>query len=122
MSVAPLKKIAVVGSGIMGSAIAYQLQRSGKAQVSILRPVGRPYPATHCSFGWINSFAKDPQPYYHLSKEGLNAWKRLNEQLNSTLPLKSNGSLVLASKLESAESVSHEKKIIPLTSKNSYQK
>jgi glycine/D-amino acid oxidase-like deaminating enzyme len=83
--------ILVVGAGIVGASIAFHLSMAG-AKVTVIDKQG---PASHASrgtFAWINaSYAKQPQYYHALSQQSVQAWHKLQQQLN--IPVKWGGSL-----------------------------
>ena len=75
------RRIAVVGAGIVGASVAYQLARRG-AEVTLVEKVRPGAGTTGRSFGWINAhFSKKPRPYHLLSQLGLGAYGRLEQEL-----------------------------------------
>jgi glycine/D-amino acid oxidase-like deaminating enzyme len=83
----------VVGAGIVGASIAYHLARRGAA-VTLFdrgRPAGQ---ATGRSFGWINVSHGMPEAYHRLRHIALQEYRRLQRELDGTLPLDCRGSLV----------------------------
>lgn len=84
-------KVVVVGAGIIGASIAYQLAKAG-ANVTVIDAQG---PATHASrgtFAWINAtWAKQPRHYHSFNQEGVADWHVLQKELN--LPVRWGGSL-----------------------------
>ena len=69
------KKVAVVGAGIMGAAIACRLAQRGVDVVLIDR--GQPgHGASSHSFAWINAGAKEPIGYHNLNRRSLEMWPR----------------------------------------------
>jgi glycine/D-amino acid oxidase-like deaminating enzyme len=84
-------RVVVAGAGIIGANIAYQLARRGAA-VTVLDREGGATGATANSFAWINAtFSKQPRAYYELNRLGLQAWRRLEEDMK--LPVRWGGSL-----------------------------
>ena len=85
------KQVIVIGAGIIGASIAYQLAKAG-AVVTILdagRPAGQ---ASGTSFGWINaSFYVNPE-HFALRLAGIEAHARLARTLNTAVRSK-NGAL-----------------------------
>lgn len=66
----------IIGAGITGATLAYQLSRRGEA-VTILTTHAAGGLASAASFGWLNaSFYLSPA-HYHLRYEGLSAHRRL---------------------------------------------
>ena len=73
-------KTVVVGAGIVGSAIAYRLARTG-SEVVIVDRAEPCSGATGSSFAWVNWRQKRPRPYFDLSLSGYEAHQRLSEEL-----------------------------------------
>ena len=84
------RRIAIVGGGIIGAAIAYRLAGAGSgAEVTVLDSGAAR--ATDASFGWINaSFHQDAQ-HFRLRRAGMAAWERLTSELG--LPVAQSGCL-----------------------------
>jgi glycine/D-amino acid oxidase-like deaminating enzyme len=83
MSVA--KKIVVVGSGIIGSSIAWHLTKGGAA-VTVISESAVGGMATPCSFAWINASWGNPEPYMRLRMRSMTEWSRLATEVPG-LPL-----------------------------------
>ena len=83
-----MKRVAVVGAGIIGAAIAYRLARRGAA-VTLIDRAGPGAGASGKSFAWLN--ADDPEPafYNRFRQEALRAWTRLSGEID--LPMMSGG-------------------------------
>ena len=87
----PKARVAVVGAGIVGSAITYHLAKRGR-DVTLLDRNAIASASSHGTFAWINaSWAKQPESYHALNQMGVDAWHRLQQALN--LPIKWGGSL-----------------------------
>mgnify|MGYP000004315170 FL=1 len=87
----PKTRIAVVGAGIVGSAIAYHLAKRG-LDVTVLDRNTVASASSHGTFAWINaSWAKQPESYHALNQMGVDAWYRLQRAVD--LPVKWGGSL-----------------------------
>lgn len=71
----------IIGAGITGAALAYQLSRRGEA-VTIVSTHAEGGLASAASFGWLNASYFLSHPHYHLRHEGLAAHRRLTEQLS----------------------------------------
>ena len=70
----------IIGAGITGAALAYQLSRRGEAATVVsTHPEGGL--ASAASFGWLNASYSLSHPHYHLRHEGLAAHRRLTELL-----------------------------------------
>ena len=70
----------IIGAGITGAALAYQLSRRGEA-VTILSTHAEGGLASAASFGWLNASYYLNHPHYHLRHEGLAAHRRLTGAL-----------------------------------------
>ena len=84
-------KIVVIGAGIIGTMIAYELVKKG-ADVKI---IDKEFPASGASghsFSWINAtYPKKPYEYNLLSQLGIDAYKSLEAEFN--FDIRWNGSL-----------------------------
>lgn len=73
------KKIIVIGAGVIGAALAYELTNRG-AQVTVLE-AGEPGTGTsEASFAWVNSNNKTPKAYSDLNLLGISAHEKLVSQ------------------------------------------
>ncbi len=69
------RTVAVIGAGILGAAIAWQLSQRGIHVVIIEK--GQPGEgASSHSFAWINAGAKEPIGYHNLNRRSLEMWTR----------------------------------------------
>ena len=97
-------RVAVVGAGIVGGAIAFHLARRG-AEVTLI-DAGEPgIGATGHSFAWINSFGKEPRPYGALNRRALDTWDRFARLLDADVGLRWGGHLTWAATDEDAEAL-----------------
>ena len=91
----------VIGAGIIGSSIAYELSKRG-VKVTL---IDKKAPGSACSgssFSWINAtYPKKPYSYNLFSQLGINAFHLLQKELS--LNIKWNGSLEWSPKLEDQE-------------------
>ena len=88
-------RVAVVGAGIVGGAIAFHLARRG-AEVTLI-DAGEPgMGATSHSFAWINSFGKEPRWYGALNRRSLDTWDRFARLLDADIGLRWGGQLTWA--------------------------
>ncbi|MDA0676998.1 MAG: FAD-dependent oxidoreductase, partial [Chloroflexi bacterium] len=85
-------RIVVVGAGIVGSSIAFQLTRRHKnvTVIDIARP-GRG--ATLASYAWINSRDKSPREYHDLNRRSLDMWPRFARDLKDDIGLRWGGEM-----------------------------
>lgn len=96
--------VVIVGAGIVGASIAFQLARRGAA-LTIL-DAGRPGRAvSSASMAWINAADKKPRPYADLSRRSLDSWDRLAAQLGGDVGLTWGGELRWASTEKGAEAL-----------------
>lgn len=70
----------IIGAGITGAALAWQLSRRGEA-VTLVSTHAEGGLASAASFGWLNASYFLSRPHYHLRHEGLAAHRRLTEAL-----------------------------------------
>jgi glycine/D-amino acid oxidase-like deaminating enzyme len=70
----------IIGAGITGASLAYQLSRRGEA-VTILSTHAEGGLASAASFGWFNASYFLNHPHYRLRYAGLAAHRRLADQL-----------------------------------------
>jgi glycine/D-amino acid oxidase-like deaminating enzyme len=86
-------RIIVVGGGIVGASICYQLARRG-ARVTLLEKSHPAAGATGRSFAWINAnFSKQPQHYHTLNRLGVHAFHDLHREIGAELPVRWGGTL-----------------------------
>lgn len=78
MTAAP--RIAVVGSGIIGASIAWNLSRAGAA-VTVFDAGKRGGIATPASFAWINASWGNPEPYFRLREQAMMEWRILDRDV-----------------------------------------
>ena len=92
------KEAVVVGAGIIGSSIAYELSKRG-VKVTLIE---KNMPGSACSgssFSWINAtYPKKPYSYNLFSQLGINAFHLIQKELS--LDIKWNGSLEWSSVIE----------------------
>ncbi|MBR40262.1 MAG: fructosyl-amino acid oxidase [Flavobacteriaceae bacterium] len=95
------KEAVIIGAGIIGSSIAYELSKRGVNVTLIDKNV----PGSACSgssFSWINAtYPKKPYSYNLFSQLGINAFHQVQSELS--LDIKWNGSLEWSSEKENQE-------------------
>ena len=95
------KNAVVIGAGIIGSSIAYELSKRG-VDVTL---IDKNLPGSGCSgssFSWINAtYPKKPYSYNLFSQLGMNAFRFVEKELS--LDIKWNGSLEWSSKKKDQE-------------------
>jgi len=84
--------VVVIGAGILGASIGYHLAKRG-TKVTILEKTRPSSGATGDSFAYLNASTKPVRPYYDLNLAGISGWRRLQLELNGTLPLKWGGAV-----------------------------
>ena len=100
-------RVAVIGAGIVGGAIAFYLARRG-ADVTLI-DAGEPgMGATSHSFAWINGFGKEPRGYGGLNRRSLDTWDRFARLLDTDIGLRWGGQLTWAATDEDAESLTQD--------------
>jgi glycine/D-amino acid oxidase-like deaminating enzyme len=97
--------VVVVGSGIVGSSIAYHLARRG-AEVTICEKEAPASGATSKSFAWINASAgKRPYHYYRLNRLSALAYRHLEAEVGGEFQVKWGGTLEWAEDAEDARTL-----------------
>jgi len=74
-------KVVVVGAGIIGASIAWNLSQRRGVEVTVLdrgEPGGG---ASSHSFAWTNAFAKEPRHYHDLNRNSMEMWRRFSHDL-----------------------------------------
>jgi glycine/D-amino acid oxidase-like deaminating enzyme len=74
------KRIIVIGAGIVGASLAYQLASKG-AQVTVVEAGGIASGVTGTSFAWINTSCAGPDPIAALRGDAIAAWRQLETQV-----------------------------------------
>ena len=100
-------RILIVGGGIVGASLAYQLSRRG-AQVTLLEKTGPAAGATGKSFAWINAnFSKQPRHYHLFSRLAVESFRKLHQELGAELAAEWNGTIEWYANAERAEELRH---------------
>ena len=91
LAVGNVNRVAVVGAGIVGASIAYNLSKRG-CDVILLDKAGPAAQASGNSFAWINATYFDmPRSYFTLRSHSLNEYHRLAQDVD--IPIHWGGSL-----------------------------
>ena len=84
--------VCVVGAGIIGAATGYHLALRG-ARVTVLDATARPTGASAATFGWINANGKQPNHYFELNRDAMDAHRELAGALGDDTWLHGGGSV-----------------------------
>ena len=95
-------KAIVVGAGVLGASISYQLAKRGVG-VTLLDQGLPGEGASAASFAWLNSNAKELRPYHHLSVISIAEWAVIARELGSSSWLHRDGHLQVAGTAAEAE-------------------
>lgn len=74
------KRVVVVGAGMVGSCIAFNLSRRN-AQVTVIDADEPGRAASLVSFAWANARDKNPRHYHDLNRRSVDMWYRLAHRL-----------------------------------------
>lgn len=88
------KKIAVIGAGILGSAIAYSLSKR-QVEVHLFDKQSDLNPPTRYSLAWLNAFNKSPLDYFLFYQMGLHRWPMFHAEIGGGCDLTWGGALSL---------------------------
>lgn len=91
--------VLVIGAGIVGAALAYQLAVVGAA-VTIVDASEPGTGTTASSFAWLNAFHKTPRAYHELNTAGIAEHRRLAAELGAAPWLHLDGGLQWAGSTE----------------------
>lgn len=90
------RKVIVIGAGIVGAAIGYELAKRG-AQVTILERKAPAKGVTGDSYAYLNATAQEKtgfRPYFSLNWLGIAGWRVWQQELGGRLPLHPNGAVI----------------------------
>ncbi|MFT3763344.1 MAG: FAD-dependent oxidoreductase [Pseudoxanthomonas sp.] len=90
----PARKVVVVGAGILGAGIAYELAKRG-VEVTVLEQAAPASGATGDSFAYLNASTKASaiRPYFDLNWLGILGWHAWEREPGQALPLQWSGSV-----------------------------
>jgi glycine/D-amino acid oxidase-like deaminating enzyme len=77
-----MTRIAVLGAGIVGAAVAYALTRAG-ADVTLVEADAPASGTTGTSLAWVNANNKPPRTYHEFSVRALTEWQRLAREFGN---------------------------------------
>ena len=75
-----MKRVIVVGSGILGASIAWNLAKAG-AEVTVIEAGETGGIATRASWAWINASWGNPEPYFRLRMASIDMWHKLDREV-----------------------------------------
>ncbi|MFT4081066.1 MAG: FAD-dependent oxidoreductase [Nocardioides sp.] len=75
-------KVAVIGGGVVGTALAHRLSEYA-ADVLLFESGDLGQGASGVSFAWVNASSKDPGPYFDLCRRGMAAHRALAKDLGN---------------------------------------
>ncbi len=87
------KNIVIIGAGVIGASIAYNLSLRSKYHITILERDTPGSGATGHSFAWVNAFGKDPRDYHTLNRRSLDMWYRLERQFDEDIGIHYGGEM-----------------------------
>ncbi|MFJ2758788.1 NAD(P)/FAD-dependent oxidoreductase [Nocardioides sp. NPDC087217] len=89
-------KVIVIGAGILGASVTYQLAKRG-CDVTVIEKGIPGGAASAASFAWLNSNNKQPQHYHNLNAASINEWAIIARELRSSAWLRREGNVHVAS-------------------------
>jgi glycine/D-amino acid oxidase-like deaminating enzyme len=88
-------KVVVIGAGIVGAAIAYNLSLRPSVAVTVLEAGAAAGGASGHSFAWTNAFSKQPRHYHDLNRRSMDMWHGFVSRLGVPEAFSCDGNLVL---------------------------
>jgi glycine/D-amino acid oxidase-like deaminating enzyme len=88
-------RVVVVGAGIVGAAIAYNLSLRPPVEVTVIDAGAAGAGASGHSFAWTNAFNKEPRHYHDFNRRSMEMWHRFVAQLGVPEAFACRGNLVL---------------------------
>ena len=98
------RHVVVVGAGIIGASIAYQLTRRSVSVTVLDRSEPGSGAGSH-SFAWINATGKSPENYHAFNRRSMEIWDRFARSLDADIGLNSGGYLQWESTPEGARTL-----------------
>jgi glycine/D-amino acid oxidase-like deaminating enzyme len=112
-------QVAVIGAGILGASIAFQLSRY-PVQIVILDQAEPGSGASSHSFAWINASAgKEPASYHDLNRRSVDMWGRFVRELQTDTGLRWGGELRWATTADDAAMLRHDVAVLQQRGHNS---
>ena len=88
-----IKKVVIIGAGIVGATLGYHLSRRRGTAVTLLERDVPGAGASGHSFAWANAFGKDPREYHTLNRRSLDMWYRLAHQIDKDIGIHYGGEM-----------------------------
>lgn len=95
-------KIVVIGAGIIGASVAYNLSRRRGVEVTVIERNQPGSGASSHSFAWTNAFGKEPKHYHELNRNSMEMWHRFSRSIGAEDAFNSRGELLMESTAEGA--------------------
>ncbi len=94
------RRVIVVGGGIIGAGIAYELAKRG-AQVTVLERKAPASGTTGDSYAYLNASTKsNSRPYFELNRLGMAGWRVWQGEAGKPLPIRWDGAVYWRSETE----------------------
>ena len=83
-----MKKIIVIGGGIVGASFAYHASKYDLKKITILTDAlpGDKKQATSNTWGWVNGYTDNDKSYADFRLANLDYWPKLLQELNNVIP------------------------------------
>ncbi len=83
-----MKKIIVIGGGIVGASFAYHASKYDLKKITILTDAlpGDTKQATSNTWGWVNGYSDNDKNYADFRLANLDYWPKLLQELNNIMP------------------------------------
>ena len=83
-----MKKIIVIGGGIVGASFAYHASKYNLEKITILTDAlpGDKKQATSNTWGWVNGYSDNDKNYADFRLANLDYWPKLLQELNNIMP------------------------------------
>ena len=83
-----MKKIIVIGGGIVGASFAYHASKYDLKKITILTDAlpGDTKQATSNTWGWVNGYSNNDKNYADFRLANLDYWPKLLQELNNIMP------------------------------------
>lgn len=110
------RPVVVIGSGIVGSAIAFELQNRGATTILIERDI-EPQGASAFSFASLSAFDEPLRDVYLLKSLGMVGWRAWSKRLGEDLGVRWDGEIRWA---ETTESATHLRELMDRAASRGY--